>query len=123
MARLVLIDDDAHFRLMLAETLRAAGHEVREAENGAKGLAEIAADPPDLVITDIIMPEVEGIETIFSLRRSHPRLKVIAISGGGRITADDHLLMAKKMGASAVLSKPFPAATMEATIRRVLNQG
>lgn len=118
MTRIVLIDDDPHFRLMLAETLRALGHDVREAENGAQGLEAVRADPPEVVVTDIIMPEIEGIETIFTLRRSHPEVRIVAISGGGRISAEEHLHMAQSLGACAVLAKPFSAEEIQAAIRK-----
>jgi CheY-like chemotaxis protein len=120
MTRIVLVDDDPLFRRMLADTLEDLGHEVRQAENGTQGLAAVRADPPDVVITDIIMPDTEGIETIFHLRRQHPQVKVIAISGGGRITAEDHLHAAKLMGAGRVLAKPFSAAEIESAIRELV---
>jgi YesN/AraC family two-component response regulator len=73
-----------------------------------------------LVMTDIIMPDMEGIETILGLRRSHPRLRIIAMSGGGRGSAHDYLLVAQQLGATRVLAKPFSTDEMKNTIAAVL---
>ncbi len=107
MARILIIDDEAELRAMLRRMLEQAGHEVTEAANGAQGLRLYEQDAPDLIITDIIMPEREGVETIIALRRADPELPIIAISGGGRLAATDFLSMAKKLGARHTLSKPF----------------
>ncbi len=107
MARILIIDDEAELRAMLRRMLERAGHEVTEAANGAQGIRLYEQDAPDLIITDIIMPEREGVETIIALRRADPELPIIAISGGGRLAATDFLSMAKKLGARHTLSKPF----------------
>ena len=107
MARILIIDDEDELRSMLRQMLEQAGHEVTEAVNGAEGIKLYEQDRPDLVITDIIMPEKEGVETIIALRRADPDLPIIAISGGGRLQATDFLTMARKLGARRTLSKPF----------------
>ncbi len=107
MARILVIDDEAELRIMLRQMLEHAGHEVSEADNGAVGIEIYQRDTPDLIITDIIMPEKEGVETIIELRRADPALPIIAISGGGRLDATDFLSMAKKLGARHTLTKPF----------------
>ena len=107
MARILIIDDEDELRSMLRQMLEQAGHEVTEAVNGAEGIKLYEQDPPDLIITDIIMPEKEGVETIIALRRADPDLPIIAISGGGRLEATDFLPMAGKLGARRTLSKPF----------------
>ncbi len=107
MARILIIDDEDELRAILCKMLEQAGHEVSEAANGAQGLQVYEQDPTDLVITDIIMPEKEGVETIIALRRADPGLPIIAISGGGRVEATDVLSMARKLGARRTLSKPF----------------
>src|SRR5215207_93798 len=82
MARILVIDDSQPDRRLMADTLIAAGHEVREARDGAEGLAACRGSPPDLVITDIVMPEMEGIEMIRELSRTAPHVPVLAVSDG-----------------------------------------
>lgn len=107
MARILVIDDEADFRETLRATLEQAGHEVLEAGNGVEGIRMHRAESPELIITDIIMPEMEGIETILELRRHDPAAKIIAISGGGRLRMTDFLSAARKLGAVTTLAKPF----------------
>jgi CheY-like chemotaxis protein len=106
-ARILIIDDEDELRSMLRQMLEQAGYEVTEAVNGAEGIQLYEQDTHDLIITDIIMPEKEGVETIIALRRADPDLPIIAISGGGRLDATDFLTMTKKLGARRTLSKPF----------------
>lgn len=120
MARILVVDDEDLVRMTLRQMLEAHGHEVMEAANGRDGLALFASDPADLVVTDIIMPEQEGIETIVQLRRQNPRLKIIAISGGGRTKNMDFLKIASHVGADAILSKPFSTRELLDTVRRCL---
>ena len=101
MARILLIDDDDSVRTMLRLTLAHFGHTVIEARNGKEGLELFQDANADLLITDIVMPEKEGLEVLMELRKQHPPVKIIAISGG------DYLHMAKLMGAAKVLAKPF----------------
>ncbi len=107
MPRILLIDDDEAFRNMLHKTLECAGYEVEDAVNGSHGLKLFRQRPPDLVITDLVMPDKEGLETIMELRREAPTLKLIAISGGGRMNPTLNLTMAEKFGARKTLAKPF----------------
>lgn len=108
MARILIIDDDDQVRKMLRLTLNAAGFDVVEAQDGKIAMKLFHQDlTVDLVITDLIMPEKEGIETIIELRRDFPKVPIIAISGGGRIDPNDYLLLAKKLGAQITLEKPF----------------
>ena len=122
MASILIIEDDDQFRAMLLEMLKLAGYEVEEASNGKEGIKLYIENPKDLVVTDIIMPEQEGIETIIELRRSFPDVKIIAISGGGRITAKDHLRIAKDLGAIQTLPKPFGREKLLKAIREVLKE-
>ncbi len=108
MARILIIDDDDQIRKMLRLTLNAAGFDVVEAQDGKIAMKLFHQNlTVDLVITDLIMPEKEGIETIIELRRDFPNVPIIAISGGGRIDPNDYLLLAKKLGAQITLEKPF----------------
>lgn len=115
MARILLIDDDATVRYALKQVLERAGHQVDEATDGLIGVEMYTASRPDLVITDIIMPNQEGIETIIKLRRLAPDVAIIAMSGGGRTGNRDFLAMAEKLGAAKVMAKPFrPKELVEA---------
>ena len=107
MARILIIDDDVQILKMLRKMLEHEGYEVVDAADGNKGIRLYREDPTDLVITDIIMPEKEGIETIIDLRREFPEIKIIAMSGGGHTAAESYLHMAKGLGAMRTLSKPF----------------
>jgi len=107
MPKILVIDDDLMVRNTIAKILRHGGFEVIIAEDGARGLVSFRREQPDLVITDIIMPEKEGIEVIIEMRRERPDTKIIAVSGGGRIGNADFLGMAKSLGAAAVIAKPF----------------
>ncbi|MDP6787514.1 MAG: response regulator [Rhodospirillales bacterium] len=107
MARILVIDDEELVRFTLRKYLVSAGHSVVEAKDGLEGLALQKSDPCDLVITDIIMPEKEGLETILALRQDDPDLPIIAISGGGRDGYTDYLEVARPFGANRSLAKPF----------------
>ncbi len=107
MLRILVIDDDVQVRKMLRLTLAADGFDVIEAQDGKVAMRLFRQDPADLVITDLIMPEKEGIETIIELKRDFPDIKIIAISGGGRIDPKDYLYLAEKLGAQVTLEKPF----------------
>ncbi|HWC58897.1 MAG TPA: response regulator [Verrucomicrobiae bacterium] len=105
--RICLIEDDKPLRTVLARFLIRNGYDVIQAEHGRKALQEMADKPADLVITDMIMPEMDGVETIVALRRDYPKVKIIAISGGGIRTADQYLQLAQMLGAHKAFSKPI----------------
>ena len=107
MPNILLVDDDEQLRTMLKIVLTRAGHAVKEARNGNEALQIHASNPAELMITDLIMPDREGLDTIREVRRLNPRIKIIAMSGGGRNTAGDYLLLAKRLGADYTLAKPF----------------
>ena len=98
MSKILIIDDEAPIRSMLKDILEDEGYEVVEAENGEVGISQYRNDPTDVVITDIVMPDKEGIATIRELKKEFPDIKIIAMSGGGRGGADDYLLMAEAFG-------------------------
>jgi CheY-like chemotaxis protein len=104
---ILVMDDDPSVRTTLKFVLEDSGYTVALAENGRVGLALYCTLRPDLVITDIIMPDKEGIETIIAIRKRHPTARIIAISGGGRRGDTQFLRLAKSFGASHVLAKPF----------------
>jgi DNA-binding response OmpR family regulator len=107
MARVLVVDDESGMRQMLRQALERRGHTVDEAVDGREALLRFAQQQPDLVITDLIMPEREGIETIQALRQECPTLPIIAMSGGGRGAPDDYLSMAGQIGADRTFAKPF----------------
>jgi DNA-binding response OmpR family regulator len=107
MAKILVIDDEPSILLMIKKMLEKAGHEVDMALNGKEGMQLFEKNKADLLITDIIMPEKEGLETIVEMRKNYPDLKIIAISGGGRISADGYLPGAKLLGANMVFQKPL----------------
>ena len=114
--KVLVIDDDDQVRRMATKILSAEGHEVIAAANGLQGVAQCRANRPALVVTDIIMPEQEGIETILTIRREWPQIKIIAISGGG-VGGIDVLQMARILGADDVLPKPFRAGDLRRRVR------
>lgn len=110
MAKVLVIDDEDDVRLVVGGVLRAAGYEILSAADGAQGLALLRDGGRDvqLVITDILMPEKEGLETIRDLKSEFPAIKVIAMSGGGKVVkSTSHFFTADELGAHAVLRKPF----------------
>lgn len=120
MANILLVDDNAGLLKMQAEFLRDAGHTVATAANGKEAMRVVQRGSFDLVVTDLVMPEKEGIETIIELRRKFPALKIIAMSGGGRVDAKDYLDIARKLGAARTLAKPFSGKELVEAVAQVL---
>ena len=120
MKRILVMDDDVTFRKMLRKILEREGYETIEAEDGKEGMRLFRAAPADLVITDILMPEQEGIETIQELKRDFAGVKIIAISGGGRLDPEEYLRAAEQFGAARTLSKPFDREELLGAIRELL---
>ena len=121
MKRILVIDDDVQFRKMLCQTLERAGYEVTEASDGDEGTKLYRQQPVDLVITDIIMPGKEGLETIMELKHDFADIKIIAISGGGRIEPEGYLGSAEKLGAAHTFSKPLDTKQLLETIHELLD--
>jgi len=107
MIRILVVEDDVHIRTFLCSLLIKQGHHVYEAGDGAEALNIIAKESIECVITDILMPGIEGIELIRDLRQEQSEIKIIAISGGGRVDATQYLHMAEDLGADRVIIKPF----------------
>jgi len=122
MARILIVDDEAGIRALLSAILRKAGFEVEEASNGTEVLRLHQERPFDLIITDIVMPEKEGLEMIRELCRTDPGIKIIAISGSGKDHADHYLQLAEAFGAAQVLAKPFSGQDLLAAVHRVLGE-
>ncbi|MFY9924532.1 MAG: response regulator [Opitutaceae bacterium] len=107
MARILIIDDEDDMRMTLRAVLGRNGHTIAEARNGREALRLFQRTEFDLLITDILMPEMEGLELLMEVRKLRRPAKAIAISGGGRVSAHDCLSLARHMGAATVLAKPF----------------
>lgn len=125
MATILLVEDDDGVRKLLHRTLVNAGYEVEEASNGDIALAAYRRQPRDLVITDLVMPEKDGLETISALRRINPSAKIIAISGGGRTLGLGQLYLetAQSIGAARVLAKPFTSTALLTAVSELLAEG
>ncbi|HKJ02790.1 MAG TPA: response regulator [Longimicrobiales bacterium] len=123
MPRLLLVDDDTDLRQLLARALAQFGHDVVEAGNGHEAMAHLRGDPPDLVITDINMPEMDGIEIINEVQAVGPPIPIIAMSGGGRIPKELLLANAGVLGAVVTLQKPFKLAALLAAVEGLLPGG
>ena len=120
MARILVIDDEPQIRKLLKQMIEKDGHEAVLAENGTEGIRCNREFPADLIITDIFMPEKEGIETIMELKTLWPSTKIIAISGGGSKGHVDYLDIAKNLGAAATLNKPLRRQELMAAIEALL---
>ena len=106
MARVLIIDDDEAIRSVFARFLTGKGYDVVVAEDGRQGLRSLEEEPVDLVVTDIMMPEVDGLEVVMAIQGKDTSIPVVAISGGMHAMPMDFLPMAKKFGAVEVLYKP-----------------
>lgn len=122
MATILIIDDDDLLRNVLAKALGYAGHTVVQAADGAQGLDLFRATPVDLVLTDLVMPVQEGVETILQLRRDSPDMPIIAMSGGVS-NSKLYLEIAAKVGAKRILAKPFTPKELIVVIDEVLAGG
>jgi DNA-binding response OmpR family regulator len=118
--QILVIEDDCTVRELILQTLSKAGYGVIAAEDGVSGLNLFRAKNPDLVITDIVMPQKEGLQTIIELRQAAPNVRVIAMSGGGRYSNTDYLKLARKFGARSTISKPFMRDEMLNAVRDAL---
>jgi DNA-binding NtrC family response regulator len=107
MKRILLVDDDDQTRRAVQKMLEREGYEVRSTGDGHEALELYETDLCDLLITDMIMPETDGLEMIQQILRKHPAARILAMSGGGQVGAVEYLTVAKKFGAIGVLSKPF----------------
>jgi CheY-like chemotaxis protein len=120
MNRILVVDDEEGVRQWLDKVLEQAGYAVVTAADGAEALRLCREQPADLVIIDLFMPEKEGLETIKELRQMRQDQKVIAISGGGRLVEGDYLALARNLGATRTLSKPFSAEEILHAIAELL---
>jgi CheY-like chemotaxis protein len=121
MARVLVVDDQPAYRRAMLKVLERAGYDTAEAEGGAEGLRQVAAQPVDLVVTDLFMPDMDGLEFMRELARRRPGMKVIAISGGGFMDAGSILAVASTLGAVRTLSKPVDPPQFLSVVAEVLS--
>ncbi len=122
MSYILVVEDDLQFRQMLVQMLRLDGHEVATAAHGIEALKFLQGATPDVIITDILMPGMDGVETILELARRGSQIPIIAMSGGRRaITAQFNLESAALLGVAATLPKPFARADLRKAIDRALH--
>jgi CheY-like chemotaxis protein len=123
MKRILVIDDEIQMRQMLKQTLERAGYEVIEAPDGREGIELFKEKPTDLIITDLIMPEKDGMETVIELKREFPDVKIIAISGGSRaMDPRDYLHYATQVGVVNTFTKPFDNNELLEVIGQLLQE-
>jgi DNA-binding response OmpR family regulator len=119
--KVVVIDDNIQCNQLVCMILQHAGFEVRSANNGVEGLKMIMQEIPDLVITDLYMPEKDGLETIMELRQAERKIRILAISGGSlNIDLAETLDAAEMFGADAIMAKPFNVATFLNKVNELL---
>lgn len=122
MLRILVVDDNADMRELMRVVLEQAGYAVHLAEDGEAGLTAQRAQPADLIVADIFMPNRDGLEIIGQLRSDYPAVKVLAISGGGsRVKGASYLATAREVGAHRVLAKPFDADELLRAVRALLD--
>ena len=115
--RLLVVDDDADMRLTLKLALELAGYAVDVAANGREALAVQRAQPADVLITDIFMPDADGFEAIDAFRGEFPSTRIVVVSGGAQFTKRDYLPDAALIGVDATLQKPFEVETLLETLK------
>ena len=120
MARVLVVDDQPEVRRLMVRLLERAGHTTVQADGGAEGLRQLAAQPADLVVTDLFMPDMDGMQFLRELAQRHPGTRVIAVSGGGFMDAASILAVATTLGAVRTLSKPFEPSGFLALVEEVL---
>ena len=120
MARILIIDDESQIRSMLRLMLERVGYEVIEAADGMEGIRQYRDNPADLIITDLIMPNKDGIGMIIELKKEFPQVKIIAMSGGGVNRPEGYLDGAKKLGATCTLTKPIDRDEMINAVKETL---
>jgi DNA-binding NtrC family response regulator len=121
MKKILLVDDEEAIRSMLRKILDQEGRSFLEASDGLKAQGILRGEPCDLVVSDVIMPDCDGIELVMAIRRNHPNLPVIVMSGGGRANTERYLTLAEKLGSMRIFEKPFNASKLRIVVDELLD--
>lgn len=120
MRTILVIDDDPIMRETIRDILQVEEYNVVLASNGKEGMAHLEVLEIDMILTDVLMPEKDGIEVIMEAKRKYPNIKILAISGGGFISARNYLKMARDLGANASVMKPFDIDDLLQNVNKLL---
>ena len=123
MTRVLIVDDELPIRELLRTAFQTRGYEVAEADNGETALAQYAAFKPSVIVIDLIMPGMEGIEAIRHLRKTDSEVHIIALSGGGNLGFVDYLKYAEQLGADLAMSKPIALKELLGNVAKLLSEG
>lgn len=123
MRRIAIVDDDREIRAVLREILTAEGYDVIEAASGNEAVRLFRNHAIDLMIVDIIMEEMDGLETITALTNEYLGVKIIAISGGGRLNKETYLDFARRLGALRSIAKPLQRSEILGVVKELLEEG
>jgi DNA-binding NtrC family response regulator len=118
--KILLVDDEESIRKMVRAVLGDKLYVFQEADNGLDAQSLLEKDPHDLIISDVIMPDCDGIELVMAIRNKFPGIKVIVMSGGGRVRAGHYLNLAQKLGAARVFEKPFDTDELRNAVAELL---
>jgi DNA-binding response OmpR family regulator len=122
MKKVLVIDDDPIMCETIRDILQYENYEVKTAANGYEGITMLASEFFDLVVTDVLMPDKDGIEVILEVKKKYPNVKILAVSGGGYITAEHYLKMACDLGAGASVMKPFDIDVLVNEVNNLLGK-
>jgi len=122
MKSVLVVDDEPGMREMVKQLLLNEGYHVLEASNGKHAMEFLKNESPELVITDIIMEEMDGVEIILEIRENYPDIKIIAMSGGSKISSEDYLESASDLGADRIFNKPFALSDMLNAVKELIEE-
>ena len=120
MAKILVIDDDPGYQAAMRRVLQLEGHDVRVAGGGEEGVALLAEEPADLVVVDLLMPGMDGVQAVREIRSRHPGVAILVVTGAHEVLVDDVLRRASWIGDAGMLSKPFDDAEFLRAVRRIL---
>lgn len=121
--KILISDDDTQLLAIMRLMFEGAGYEVAEARDGKEAILIYREKPADLIITDLLMPEMDGFATFTELKKDYPNLKCFGISGGGKLGPDSYLKLAKRMGMLHTFEKPFDCREMLDAVAQTLKEG
>jgi len=119
--RILVIEDDPFMRETLQDVVEDKGYYITTVANGKRGISLHEKEHYDLIITDVLMPDIDGLEVIMKIRQNFPQTKLLAVSGGGHISSKEYLMMARELGSNGVVQKPFNNDELVEKIASLLN--